>query len=280
MTSEQNLRWAGFITASFLVHAVALSWLDFSGADLGRLPSKLTVLLQSNGESEVSEMRQSPASASRTRDLFVRPPAEVAKRPAARPANNTPAATTPETETTSVTKVTRAAATRAEKLEASSRENKVTAASQPRLPQANVTETASAPITVAGAEPGSAEEPYRQPAQLAAAKSSPEAAPDGSEDSAAKQRGQLLSLLHEAISREKRYPMLALRQRREGTATVSFSLSPSGEMDAIGIDRSSGFSVLDTAAVSAVSRVAPFAPARLLLSDVTRFKVNVTFQLN
>ena len=108
----------------------------------------------------------------------------------------------------------------------------------------------------------------------------PVSASEEADAGTAARRGELLSLLHEAISREKRYPMLARRQRREGTTTVSFRLSPSGEMDAIGVDHSSGFSLLDTAAVSAVSRVAPFAPARIFLSDVTRFKVDVTFKLN
>ena len=87
-------------------------------------------------------------------------------------------------------------------------------------------------------------------------------------------------MLHSAISREKRYPTLARRQRREGTATVSFSLSPSGDMAGINIDRSSGFRMLDTAALGAVSRVAPFKPAQTFLTEVTPFKVDVIFRLN
>jgi len=106
-------------------------------------------------------------------------------------------------------------------------------------------------------------------------------APSTPQTSATEAKGvELLALLHSAISREKRYPTLARRQRREGTATVSFSLSPSGDMAGINIDRSSGFRMLDTAALGAVSRVAPFKPAQTVLTEVTPFKVDVIFRLN
>ncbi len=235
MTSEEKLRWTALIAASFVLHAAALSWLDLSGANLGELPSRLTVLITSTGEGEAEQRYQAPASASRSRDLFSRPRSRVIE-------------------------------------------------SAKRVPQpkpAAVTETA------APEEPVDTplEDGFREPspsvaAGEAATTAEPTTASEESDAGSAARRGELLSLLHEAISREKRYPRLAVRQRREGTTTVSFNLSPDGEMDAVGVDRSSGFSMLDTAAVSAVSRVAPFAPARLFLSDVTRFKVDVTFKLN
>lgn len=244
MMSEEKFRWTALITASFIVHAAALSWLDLSGANLGELPARLTVLITSAGEGEAEQRYQAPASASRSRDLFSRPQTRVAEA---------------ETETA------------AKEI------------AEPAKPVA-------APEPVAAArtetlEPAPLEDGFREPAPSvtegeAATTAEPTTASKESDAGDAARRGELLSLLHEAISREKRYPLLAVRQRREGTTTVSFKLSPDGEMDAVGVDRSSGFSMLDTAAVSAVSRVAPFAPARLFLSDVTRFKVDVTFKLN
>lgn len=266
MTNEERLRWTAFIGASFLLHAMALAWLDFTGADIGRLPSKLTVLLKSESQGESTEIAKAPASASRSRDLFHRPPVPVAKTDPVNRVEEEPAPVE--------------AATAPERVAA----RKETEPGPMHRPAEKI-DNASPPPPVAAPEPVPLQEYVSGPADAAAsaadvAAAAPPPAPTGSNASRAERQGRLLSLLHDAISREKRYPMLAVRQRREGTATVSFSLSPSGEMDAIGVDRSSGFSVLDTAAVSAVSRVAPFSPARLFLSDVTRFKVDVTFKLN
>jgi protein TonB len=238
MSREENRRCLVFVTASLLLHAAALSWLDLSGADVGRLPSTLTVLLESRSEGDGTRAKEPPASASRSRDLFQRPAAPVtqARGPAKAEAVRGKAESAPAPVATGAR---------------SRPEDAVVEEAGPPAPAAELAAAASAPPPPAAADPG-----------------------------AAQRQGELLSLLHQAISRQKRYPLLARRQRREGTTTVIFSLSPSGEMGAIGVDRSSGYSLLDTAAVDAVSRVAPFGPARVFLSDVTRFKVDVTFKLN
>lgn len=276
MTSEERLRWTAFIAASFLLHAAALAWLDFTGADMGRLPSKLTVLLKTKGEGEATQATQAPASASRNRDLFQRPPVRLVRT---EPTEEKPAAVkaAPPPE--------RVAVTKKRQPEPRVKAKAVAKAPESREKPAEKIQTASTPPPIAAPEPAPLQKNFNEPtdgaasaAAVAAAKA--EAAPDGYNANTAQHQGQLLSLLHQAISKQKRYPLLAKRQRRQGTTTVSFSLSPSGQLDAIGIDRSSGFTVLDSAAMSAVSRVAPFGPARLFLSDVTRFKVDVTFQLN
>lgn len=279
MTGEQQLRWSGFIAASFVVHAAALSWLDLSGADIGQLPSRLTVLILSSGEGEAQEQLEAPASASRSRDLFSRPPArEISTEPVESAEKIAqPADTSSPPEPMTVAKV-----------HAEDRPPVIEKAAEVQKTKSSAIEQNDTPLSpsiVAMTDPAPVEDVYRDPPPSAAAgesamTSEPAYASEETDAGTSARRGELLSLLHEAISREKRYPMLALRQRREGTATVSFRLSPSGEMDAVGVDRSSGFSLLDTAAVSAVSRVAPFEPARLFLSDVTRFRVDVTFKLN
>lgn len=280
MTGEERFRWMVFIGSSLLLHAAALAWLDLSGADIGRLPSKLTVLLASRSEGEGNKVAETPASASRSRDLFDRPTARAQEPEPSTTAEREPAidesASAPER--VAVARETRPAP-RIEK------NKKPVTAPEPERSPVRESENASAspPVAASGVAPPEGpftERQRRATPHAAAASASPARAADESGFGTAEAEGRLLSLLHDAISREKRYPMLARRQRREGTATVSFSLSPSGEMDAIDIDRSSGFSVLDSAAVSAVSRVAPFSPARLFLSDVTRFKVDVTFKLN
>ncbi len=89
----------------------------------------------------------------------------------------------------------------------------------------------------------------------------------------------LVSLLHQAIERSKRYPMLARRQQREGAATVGFSLHPDGRVDEVNVLQSSGFAGLDEAATLAVAGVAPFQPARRYLSDAERFRIRIVFSL-
>ncbi|MFT5392567.1 MAG: TonB family protein, partial [Gammaproteobacteria bacterium] len=85
--------------------------------------------------------------------------------------------------------------------------------------------------------------------------------------------------LHTAIDAHKRYPTMARRQRREGTATVLFRLHPDGALDALEMDNSSGFEALDEAALRAVAAVAPFGPAQGFLARETRFRVGVKFHL-
>ena len=85
--------------------------------------------------------------------------------------------------------------------------------------------------------------------------------------------------LHQAIDRHKRYPSLARRQGREGIATVLFHLHPDGALDRLELAASSGFDLLDRAALQAVADVGPFAPAERYLTRETRFRVDVEFRL-
>ena len=89
----------------------------------------------------------------------------------------------------------------------------------------------------------------------------------------------LLALLHQAIDDRKRYPTLARRQRREGSATVLFRLHPDGALDRLELAASSGFDMLDQAALRAVAGVAPFEPAMRLLTRDAEFRVEVEFRL-
>ncbi|SDK27684.1 TonB family protein [Aliiruegeria lutimaris] len=67
------------------------------------------------------------------------------------------------------------------------------------------------------------------------------------------------------IARNKRYPTAA--GRAAGTATVALSVGRDGRLQSVRIARSSGNAILDAAALDAVRRAAPFAPAPRGLAD-------------
>jgi periplasmic protein TonB len=60
------------------------------------------------------------------------------------------------------------------------------------------------------------------------------------------------------LARAKRYPSSARREKAQGTVTVRFVVSGNGSASGVSIVRSSGFTVLDNAAIDAVRRAAPF----------------------
>lgn len=93
-------------------------------------------------------------------------------------------------------------------------------------------------------------------------------------------RSELMSLLHAAIDRHKRYPQSALSMGREGAARVDFRLRPDGHIEDMNIGVSSGVRALDQAAYRAVQAIAPFTHAGRYLDSAQRFQVDVVFRLN
>jgi TonB family protein len=91
---------------------------------------------------------------------------------------------------------------------------------------------------------------------------------------------ELVSLLHAAIDRHKRYPSSALSMGREGATRVDFRLRPDGRIDDLNIGVSSGVRALDLAAYRAVQAIAPFAEADRYLDREQYFQVDVVFRLN
>lgn len=111
------------------------------------------------------------------------------------------------------------------------------------------------------------------------------AAPDsagGRTQSAATTAGwsELMTLLHAAIDRHKRYPQSALSMGREGSTRVDFRLRPDGHIEDLNIGVSSGVRALDQAAYHAVQAIAPFTHADRYLDSTQRFQVDVVFRLN
>lgn len=69
-----------------------------------------------------------------------------------------------------------------------------------------------------------------------------------------------LQRVRHRILQEKNYPFQAKQMRLEGTTTVGFTILPDGHAGRIEVKRTSGYSILDEAAVDAVGRVLPLRP--------------------
>ena len=70
------------------------------------------------------------------------------------------------------------------------------------------------------------------------------------------------------------YPRLALQRGYEGKATINFTVEPSGEISKVELAQSSGFSILDDAALSVIRNRWRFAPGPL-----RQHFVEIIFQL-
>lgn len=64
--------------------------------------------------------------------------------------------------------------------------------------------------------------------------------------------------IKQKIQEEKQYPRWALRLRHEGSARITFSILPSGQIGNLRLIHSSGFEELDKEAMDAVRRAGPF----------------------
>lgn len=77
------------------------------------------------------------------------------------------------------------------------------------------------------------------------------------------QYNKLLIELHNAIEQNQIYPANARLLREHGTVTMGFKLFPSGQIVNIKVLKSSGYRLLDQAAVQAVTNSSPFKSVKL-----------------
>lgn len=82
------------------------------------------------------------------------------------------------------------------------------------------------------------------------------------------------------IEAQKRYPERARKDQIEGRVTVRFTITREGGIRAVGLEKRSGFPLLDEAAVKAVEDAAPFPkpPESLFKGDVP-LVIIVVFEL-
>jgi len=83
----------------------------------------------------------------------------------------------------------------------------------------------------------------------------------------------LSAKIRELIERAKTYPALAKKRKQEGTVVTEFSINTKGLPENIRLVRSSGFSLLDSAARDTILRAAPFPPVR------DRIEIPISFVL-
>ena len=88
-----------------------------------------------------------------------------------------------------------------------------------------------------------------------------------------------LHLVRRKVEEAKDYPLAARRMRIEGTSTVRFTLLPDGSNGAIDLKRSSGSSILDDAAVSAIRRALPLKPPAAAGNTPLQLDIPIAFSL-
>ncbi len=66
------------------------------------------------------------------------------------------------------------------------------------------------------------------------------------------------ALIRTAIERAKMYPLLARKKRIEGTAVIGFTINSNGYPQEVRTQKSSGYEILDSAALKIVTKAAPF----------------------
>jgi len=86
--------------------------------------------------------------------------------------------------------------------------------------------------------------------------------------------------IKQKIKKEKQYPRWALRSRHEGSARITFSVLPSGQIEGLRLINSSGFDELDKEALDAVRRASPFKKFPLdFKHDVINVEIDIIFRI-
>lgn len=89
----------------------------------------------------------------------------------------------------------------------------------------------------------------------------------------------LLEALHNAIAKAQYYPQMALLLKQHGQVQVQFTLAPDGTISNISIFQSSGFNLLDQAAINAVKNISPFKPANFYLKNNKVLNISLIFNI-
>lgn len=83
--------------------------------------------------------------------------------------------------------------------------------------------------------------------------------------------------IRDSILGKLHYPLLARRRGWSGQVEISFTITPDGNIRDLRILTSSGFTLLDNEALSAIRQTAPFSPPPPLAATLT---MPITFRLN
>ncbi len=93
-------------------------------------------------------------------------------------------------------------------------------------------------------------------------------------------RGLFTGEVRQRIANAKYYPRIAKRRGMEGQPVIAFTLSKTGRLMKVDLARTSGYQLLDQAALEAVHQAAPYPeiPAELK-TDTFQFKLPISFVL-
>jgi len=86
-------------------------------------------------------------------------------------------------------------------------------------------------------------------------------------------------LVRRRIEDAKKYPHWARRQGFEGMSKVQFAISVDGQAHSIKIVASSGYDILDQAAMETVTKANPFPSPRIIKRDMVEIEVPIVFRL-
>lgn len=88
---------------------------------------------------------------------------------------------------------------------------------------------------------------------------------------------KLVLLIYYAIDAHKTYPSEAASQGESGQAIVEFTLFPNGNVSSIHLVKSSGFNVLDQAALSSVQASQPISNVNQLIKSPQQITIPVSY---
>lgn len=96
----------------------------------------------------------------------------------------------------------------------------------------------------------------------------------------AESRAQVISIIYKELKQRFTYPKLAVRRNWQGKVLLSLRVSPSGHIKKIQLAKSSGYSILDQAAINAISNIGNLPHTSTWLNGDIELKLPVIYKLS
>jgi len=94
-----------------------------------------------------------------------------------------------------------------------------------------------------------------------------------------KSKAHVISIIHKALSQHFSYPRLAQRRNWQGKVLLSIRVSASGKIENIKLNQSSGYTILDKAGISSLTKVGELPQLVSLLPYDINLMLPVIYQL-
>ena len=94
-----------------------------------------------------------------------------------------------------------------------------------------------------------------------------------------KSRARIISIIHKALNQHFSYPRLAQRRNWQGKVLLSIRVTASGKIENIKLNQSSGYTILDKAAISSLTKVGELPQLVSLLPYDMNLTLPVIYQL-